>query len=239
MATASSTTNSASGQARAALAAPGHAPCSRRRPRTAAAPPMTSPCRTTGLVLADRVDQREHDEPQPDQRGARCERRPASGGRTCCRSETDGNGDRPEPRPAGHHPHWSRGSRRPRPAAGAGTAASGRSRSRSRSPASGCPAPTKPGTPRERVERVLHPVGQRPDREQLGDVEQRLGHPGGREPDARDERQRQDRRFTTTGAASAFGMKRVIPIPSVVNAAVPSTSVTISPGSVEARMWTP
>ena len=30
-------------------------------------------------------------------------------------------------------------------------------------------------------------------------------------------------------------MKRVIPIPSVVNAAVPSTSVTIRPGSVEAR----
>ena len=35
-----------------------------------------------------------------------------------------------------------------------------------------------------------------------------------------------------TGAASAFGMNRVIPIPSVVNAAVPNTSVTIRPGSV-------
>ena len=34
-------------------------------------------------------------------------------------------------------------------------------------------------------------------------------------------------------------MKRVIPIPSVVNAAVPSASVTISPGSVESRTCTP
>ena len=42
-----------------------------------------------------------------------------------------------------------------------------------------------------------------------------------------------------TGAASAFGMNRVTPIPSVVNAAVPSTSVTISAGSVDARMSTP
>ncbi len=46
-------------------------------------------------------------------------------------------------------------------------------------------------------------------------------------------------RLTTTGAASAFGMKRVTPIPSVVNAAVPSTSVAIKPGRVEARIWTP
>ncbi len=46
-------------------------------------------------------------------------------------------------------------------------------------------------------------------------------------------------RLTITGAASAFEMNRVIPIPSVVNAAVPSTSVAIRPGSVEARMWTP
>ena len=38
-------------------------------------------------------------------------------------------------------------------------------------------------------------------------------------------------RLTTTGAASAFGMKRVIPIPSDVNAAVPSSSVTIRAGS--------
>ena len=45
-------------------------------------------------------------------------------------------------------------------------------------------------------------------------------------------------RFTTTGAASAFGMNRVIPIPSVVNAAVPSASVSSRPGIVEARTWT-
>src|ERR671926_229907 len=45
-------------------------------------------------------------------------------------------------------------------------------------------------------------------------------------------------RFTTTGAASAFLMKRVIPIPSVVKAAVPSISVAMRPGSVDARTCT-
>ncbi len=46
-------------------------------------------------------------------------------------------------------------------------------------------------------------------------------------------------RLMNTGADSAFGIHRVTPIPSVVNAAVPSTSVTISPGSVPAWTCTP
>jgi hypothetical protein len=41
-------------------------------------------------------------------------------------------------------------------------------------------------------------------------------------------------RLTYTGADSALGMNRVTPMPSVVNAAVPSTSITISPGRVDA-----
>ena len=45
-------------------------------------------------------------------------------------------------------------------------------------------------------------------------------------------------KFTTIGADSAVRMNLVTPIPSVVNAVVPSTSVRISPGSVEARMCT-
>ena len=39
-------------------------------------------------------------------------------------------------------------------------------------------------------------------------------------------------RLTNTGADSALAMNRVTPMPSVVNAAVPSISVRISPGSV-------
>ena len=41
-------------------------------------------------------------------------------------------------------------------------------------------------------------------------------------------------RLMSTGAASALGMNRVIPIPSDVNAAVPSSRITIRPGSCAA-----
>ena len=46
-------------------------------------------------------------------------------------------------------------------------------------------------------------------------------------------------RFTITGAASALEMNLTIPIPSVVNAAVPRTSVRTRPGTVARRRSTP
>ena len=46
-------------------------------------------------------------------------------------------------------------------------------------------------------------------------------------------------RLTITAPVSAFGMNCAIPIPIVVNAAVPSSSVTTRPGSAAARRSTP
>jgi hypothetical protein len=98
--------------------------------------------------------------------------------------------------------------------------------------------PLEAGTPRARVERVPEAVGQRPNREDLGDRVQPVRQRVGREPYVRDERQPRDCRLTITGGASALLMKRVIPIPSVVKAAVPSISVAMRPASVDARTCT-
>ena len=96
-------------------------------------------------------------------------------------------------------------------------------------------AAVQPGAVVAGIEGVLQPVGQRPDREHVGDVVQRLGQRVGREPDVEMKVSGRTARLTMTGPASAFGMNRVIPIPSVVNAAVPSSSVDHRPGSVDGR----
>ena len=99
----------------------------------------------------------------------------------------------------------------------------------------------EPGAGRPRIERVLQAVRERPDREQLGDVlNQDLGIPsvGNQIPEMNVSGR--IARLTNTGAASAFGHEaRRSPIPSVVNAAVPSTRTTISAGSVDTRIVTP